>query len=145
LNSAPTTAQTWNPNLYWDTGTAFGGTSYSHAFYTDNSDCTKFANYTFTGWKGLGQEAGGAVFSPGFVNPTCTDSTAVLCEGDSTQDNFAITGVGVGQTLTITPGNYFTAFSMTAPGRQSPTFTPSAIQDTFPTLMFSTVTSSGNF
>ena len=145
LNSAPTTAQTWNPNLYWDTSTAFGGTSYSHAFYTDNSDCTKFANYTFTGWKGLGQEAGGAVFSPGFVNPTCTDSTAVLCEGDSTQDNFAITGVGVGQTLTITTGNYFTAFSMTAPGRQSPTFTPSAIQDTFPTLMFSTVTSSGNF
>jgi hypothetical protein len=145
LNSAPTTAQTWNPNLYWDTSTAFGGTSYSHAFFTDNSNCTKYANYTFTGWQGLGQEAGGAVFSPGFVNPTCTDSTAVLCAADSTQDNFAITGVGVGQTLTITTGNYFTAFSMTAPGRQSPTFTPSAIQDTFPTLMFSTVTSSGNF
>jgi hypothetical protein len=145
LYSSPTTAQIWNPNLYWDTSTAFGGTSYSHAFYTDYSNCTKYANYTFTGWQGLGQEAGGAVFSPGFVNPTCTDSTAVLCEADSTQDNYAITGVGVGQTLTITTGNYFTAFSMTAPGRQSPTFTPSAIQDTFPTLMFSTVTSSGNF
>lgn len=150
LNSAPLVAQTWNPNLYWDTATAFGGTSYSHAFFTDTTPvgtnvCPKSTFYTFTGWQGLGQEAGGAVFAPAFVNPTCTDSTAVLCAADSTQDNFNITGVGVGQTLTITTGNFFTAFSMTAPGRQSPPFTPSAIQDTFPTLMFSTVTSAGNF
>ncbi|HEV3306298.1 MAG TPA: hypothetical protein VGZ91_07650 [Candidatus Sulfotelmatobacter sp.] len=150
LQSAPTVAQTWNPNLYWDTGTAFGGTSYAEAFYTVDAPamsvtCPKDTNYTFTGWQGLGQEAGGAVFSPGFVNPSCADSTAVACEADNTQDNYAITGVGVGQTLTITTGNYFTAFSMTAAGRQSPTFTPSAIQDTFPTLMFDTTTSSGNF
>lgn len=150
LQSAPTVAQTWNPNLYWDTGTAFGGTSYAEAFYTVDAPagmvtCPKDTNYNFTNWRGLGQEAGGAVFAPAFVNPTCADSTAVACEADSTQDNYAITGVGVGQTLTITTGNYFTAFSMTAPGRQSPTFTPSAIQDTFPTLMFDTTTSSVNF
>jgi hypothetical protein len=145
LQTSPTTAQTWNPNLYWDTSTAFGGTSYSHAFFTDNSNCSKYANYTFTGWQGLGQEAGGAVFDPPFVNPTCTDTTAVACEADNTQDNYALTGIGVGQTLTITTGNYFTAFSMTAPGRQSPAFTPSAIQDTFPTTLFSTATSGGNF
>ena len=150
LQSAPTVAQTWNPNLYWDTSTAFGGNSYAQAFFTVDAPntmatCPKDTNYTFMGWQGLGQEAGGAVFAPAFVNPTCADSTAVLCQADNTQDNFAITGVGVGQTLTISPGNFFTAFSMTAPGRQSPTFTPSAIQDTFPTLMFDTTTSSGNF
>jgi len=69
----------------------------------------------------------------------------VNCQSHSTQDDYSIPGIAPGQTLTISTGNYFTAFSMTAPGRQSPTFTPPAILDTFPTKMFDTTTTNGNF
>ena len=146
LDSAPTQAQIYVANLYYNTGLSTWGTTYTKAMYTDlNSDCTGAKYYKFPDWQALGQDTGSAVFSPGFTNPACTYSTAVQCQAHSTQDDYSIPGIAPGQTLTISPGNYFTAFSMTAPGRQSPTFTPPAILDTFPTKMFDTTTTNGNF
>jgi len=142
------TAQDWIGNLYFNTApSSTWGTTYTKAFFTITSTggCGTRKFYKFSDWQALGEDNGSAVFDPNFINPTCTFNTAVACWSHHTQDNYQITGLVAGQTLTISPAQSFTAFSMSAPGRQSPTFTPAAILDTFPTTTFDTTTTAGNF
>lgn len=142
------TAQDWIGNLYFNTTpSSTWGTTYAKAFFTITStgSCGTRKFYTFPAWQTLGEDNGSAVFNPNFINPTCTFNTATACWSHHTQDNYQITGLVAGQTLTISSGQIFTAFSMSAPGRQSPAFTPSAILDTFPTTTFDTTTTAGNF
>ncbi len=154
LDTAPTQAQNWIANLYWNTALSTWGTTYAKAFFTitNATNCGARKFYTFPGWQGLGQDTGSAAFLPAFANPTCTFATAAACLSHTTQDNFRITGYPAGSQYPISAGNFFTTFCMgpTAqctdyPGRLNPTFTPAPVLDTFVTTLFDTTTTSGNF
>jgi hypothetical protein len=117
----------WQSNLYWRLDGAFNSdTKGFHTQPNPNSPglcgiSTSWTFYNFSGWQGLGEDAGGlATKNPGFNNPAYPNDDYTLPNGS--------------------PGVGFVVFDYSEDGRTSPVIKPTDPLDipaTFPTSFYS--------
>jgi len=139
---APTLAQVWQNNMYWNTNEDY--TTEPNLFTVQNSsDCMGgMTNFSFAQWQAFGEDQGTVIQDPGFTNPSCSYTTAAQCVADPTQDNYTFSsGAAAGQTIPIgSSGQTFTVFDVGAPGRNNPVISVPAVPATWPIAPYSAAT-----